>query len=145
MALSGLYGASVGGCQISSVHTVALCPARGCDSMGPLMGLSSCTLPRSTRPGGEEGGGGEGEEGWGRASQHLAGMQNHVPRDKTKATLSSVYWKLISSPPRLFAFIKKKDVARTHQHGQSKETQLYRSNRSSRCYILDKYLLQLRF
>lgn len=38
--LSGRLAAPVSRCRISTVHTVAHCPARGCISMGPLMGHS---------------------------------------------------------------------------------------------------------
>lgn len=38
MAPSGPHEASVRRCRISTVHTAALCPARGWISMGPLMG-----------------------------------------------------------------------------------------------------------
>lgn len=57
--LSGLCGASVGACHISSVHTVALCPARGCSSMGPLTGppraFHHTPCGRTTQPRGRVG------------------------------------------------------------------------------------------
>lgn len=119
MALSGLYGASVRGCQISTVHTVALCPARGCVSMGPLMGhprpfiVHLATEHEARGPGG---GGGSRRTTPGRYAKPRA-------QDKTKATLSSVYWKLISSPPS-FCIHKTQD-------GKEQDGMAQRSNTGS--------------
>lgn len=83
MALSGLCGASVRGCQIPAVHTVALCLARGRISMGPLMGHPRPFIVHLAREHGAWEGGGGGVRG-GHTAQHLAGMQNHVHEPKQK-------------------------------------------------------------
>lgn len=90
MALSGLCGASVRGCHISTAHTAALCPARGWISMDPLTGLSSRTFPQSTGA----------RVGFASHNTWQGYAKTACARDdKTKATLSNVYWKLISSSP----------------------------------------------
>lgn len=111
VALSGLCGASVRGCQISTVHTTALCAARGCISMGPLMDHSRLFIVHLAT-----------EDGARRGLYCTTPGRYTKPRAQliTKATLSSVYWKLISSPAS-FCIHKTQDGERTGWSGQSQE------------------------
>lgn len=125
VALSWLCGASVRGCQISIVHTVALFQARGCISMGSLMGHPRPFIIHLAT-----------ENGAQRGLQRTTPGRYTKPRaqDITKATLSSVYCKLISSPAS-FCIHKTQDGKEQDNLGQ-------RSDRVSQWTIIMNFILR---
>lgn len=127
MVLSGLCGTSVRQCQISTLQTVALCPAHGCSSMGPLMhhsGLFIVHLGTEHRR----------RVGVGGVMCHITPGRYASPRaqDKTKATLWSIYWTLISSPPSFHINYRRnrKEQEEQRQHSSHKSKAV-----SEHCYF----------